>query len=257
MEHKILNSKPARLLLILGTFFVCNALIAEFIGVKIFSLENTFGWKAFNWNLFGQKGTLNFTVGVILWPIVFIMTDIMNEYFGRRGVRQLSFIAAILILYAFGIVYLAIEMAPAEFWPSSMSEYGVENMQTAYSAVFGQGMWIIGGSLTAFIFSQLIDVSLFHKIKFITGEKRIWLRATGSTVFSQIFDSLIVLYIAFVLGPQKWSMSLFLAVATVNYVYKVCAAILLTPFLYIIHNRIDKFLGEELSLKMRQEAMLK
>lgn len=257
MEHKILYSKPAQLLLILGVFFVSNALIAEFVGVKIFSLEDTFGWKPFNWNLYGEKGTLNFTVGVILWPLVFIMTDIINEYFGSRGVRRLSFIAALFILYAFGIVYLAIKMAPAGFWPGSMVEQGVPDMQSAFAAIFGQGMWIIGGSLAAFVFSQLIDVTIFHRIKFLTGEKRIWLRATGSTVISQLFDSLIVLYIAFVLGPQQWSISLFLAVATVNYIYKVCAAIILTPLLYIIHNWIDKFLGAELSLKMRQEAMLK
>ncbi|MBC8045419.1 MAG: queuosine precursor transporter, partial [Fimbriimonadaceae bacterium] len=159
--------------------------------------------------------------------------------------------------YAFGIVYLAINMAPAGFWPGSMQDKGVPDMQSAYSAIFGQGMWIIGGSLAAFVFSQLVDVTIFHRIKFLTGEKNIWLRATGSTVISQIFDSLIVLYIAFVLGPQQWSMSLFLAVATVNYVYKVCAAIVLTPLLYVVHNRIDNFLGKELSLKMREEAMRK
>lgn len=257
MEHKIIYSKPAQLLLILGVFFVTNALLAEFIGVKIFALEDTFGWKPFNWNLFGEKGSLNFTVGVILWPLVFIMTDIINEYFGVRGVRRLSFIAALFILYAFGIVYLAINMAPAAFWPGSMVDSGVPDMQSAYSAIFGQGMWIIGASLAAFVFSQLVDVTIFHRIKFLTGEKNIWMRATGSTVVSQIFDSLIVLYIAFVLGPQQWSMSLFLAVATVNYVYKVCAAIVLTPLLYIVHNWIDNFLGKELSMKMREEAMRK
>lgn len=251
----MIYNKPALLLLILGTFFVSNAIIAEFIGVKIFALEDTFGWKTFNWNLFGETGSLNFTVGVLLWPFIFIMTDIINEYFGMKGVRRLSFITALFILYAFGIVYLAIHMSPADFWPKSMETNGVADMQAAYSAVFGQGMWIIAGSLSAFIFSQLIDVSVFHRIKFLTGEKRIWLRATGSTVISQIFDSLIVLYVAFVLGPQKWSINLFLAVATVNYIYKVLAAIILTPVLYLVHIWIDKFLGAELSKKMREEAM--
>lgn len=257
MDHKVIYSKPAQLLLILGVFFVTNALLAEFIGVKIFALEDTFGWKPFNWNLFGQTGSLNFTVGVILWPFVFIMTDIINEYFGVRGVRRLSYLAAVFILYAFGIVYIAIQMAPASFWIGNMAEKGVPDMQSAYTAIFGQGMWIIGGSLLAFIFSQLIDVTIFHRIKAFTGEKNIWLRATGSTVISQIFDSLIVLYVAFVLGPQHWSIGLFLAVATVNYCYKVFAAIVLTPLLYVVHIWIDNFLGKELSEKMRAQAMLK
>ncbi|MFI5171639.1 MAG: queuosine precursor transporter [Chitinophagales bacterium] len=256
-HHNPFASKPAILLLILGVFFVTNALIAELIGVKIFALEDSFGWKPFNWNLFGEKGSLNFTVGVILWPLVFIMTDIINEYFGVKGVRRLSYMAIVFILYAFGIIYIAIRLAPAGFWPGSYVDQGVPDMQLAYSAIFGQGMWIIAGSITAFLVSQLVDVTIFHRIKYFTGEKSIWLRATGSTVISQILDSLIVLYIAFVLGPQHWSLNQFFAIATVNYCYKVLAAIVLTPLLYIIHGWIDNFLGKELSEKMRAEAMKK
>lgn len=254
-HHNPFASKAARLLLILGVFLVTNALLAELIGVKIFALEDSFGWKPFNWNLFGEQGSLNFTVGVILWPFVFIMTDIINEYFGVRGVRRLSYLAVVFILYAFGIIYIAINLAPAGFWPASYTDKGVPDMQNAYAVIFGQGMWIIGASSVAFLLGQLIDVTAFHKIKRATGEQKIWLRATGSTAISQIIDSLVVLYIAFVLGPAHWPISLWLAVATVNYVYKMGAAIVLTPVLYWVHNIIDKFLGKELSEKMRSEAM--
>jgi queuosine precursor transporter len=254
-HHNPFASKAARLLLILGVFFVTNALLAELIGVKIFALEDSFGWKPFNWDLYGEKGSLNFTVGVILWPFVFIMTDIINEYFGLKGVRRLSYLAIIFILYAFGIIYIAIELSPAGFWPTSYTDKGVPDMQNAYAAIFGQGMWIIAGSIIAFLLGQLIDVFIFHKIKRMTGEGKIWLRATGSTAISQIIDSLVVLYIAFVLGPPQWSTSLWLAIATVNYVYKMTVAVALTPALYWIHNIIDKFLGKDLSEKMRSEAM--
>ena len=254
-HHNPFASKPARLLLILGVFFVANALIAEFIGVKIFALEDSFGWKPFNWNLFGETGSLNFTVGVILWPFVFIMTDIINEYFGMKGVRRLSYLAITFILYAFGIVYIAIQLAPAAFWPASATEQGVPDMQLAYAAIFGQGMWIIAGSVVAFLLGQLIDVFVFHRIKKITGERSIWMRATGSTAISQIIDSLVVLYIAFVIGPSQWSVQLWLAVATVNYCYKILAAIALTPVLYWVHAAIDRFLGPELSERMRKHAM--
>lgn len=254
-HHNPFASKASRLLLILGVFLVTNALLAELIGVKIFALEDSFGWKPFNWDLFGEQGSLNFTVGVILWPFVFIMTDIINEYFGLRGVRRLSYLAVIFILYAFGIIYIAINLAPAGFWPASYADKGVPDMQNAYAAIFGQGMWIIAGSIIAFLLGQLIDVFVFHKIKRATGEQKIWLRATGSTAISQIIDSVVVLYIAFVIGPAQWSISLWLAVATVNYVYKMTAAVFLTPVLYWVHNIIDKFLGKELSEKMRAEAM--
>jgi len=254
-HHNPFASKSARLLLVLGLFFVTNALLAELIGVKIFAMEDSFGLEPFNWNLFGEQGSLNFTVGVILWPFVFIMTDIINEYFGVKGVRRLSYLAIVFILYAFGIIYVAINLSPAGFWPSSYADKGVPDMQMAYAAIFGQGMWIIAGSIVAFLLGQLIDVFVFHKIKKVTGEKNIWLRATGSTAVSQLIDSVVVLYIAFVIGPAQWSLGLWLAVASVNYIYKLSAAVVLTPILYWVHNIIDKFLGKELSEKMRAEAM--
>lgn len=255
MKNHIIHHKPTILFLTLGVFFVVNALIAEFIGVKIFALEPSLGLNTFRWKLFGIQGSLNFTVGVLLWPVVFIMTDIINEYFGMKGVRRLSYMAVIFILYAFAAVFIAIRLAPADFWPGSYVNQGVPDMQAAYAAIFGQGMWIIAGSVVAFLIGQLVDVFFFHRIKAITGEKRIWLRATGSTAISQVFDSVVVLYIAFVLGPAHWSVSMWLAIALVNYCYKLLAAVVLTPLLYLVHHWIDNFLGAELSQQLRREAM--
>lgn len=246
--------KEQLLFVILAGFFISNALIAEFIGVKIFALEESLGMEPMNWNLFGQVGSLNFTAGVLLWPVVFIMTDVINEYYGQKGVRILSYLAVGMISYAFLMAYGAINLAPADWWVGSFSENGVPNMQQAFSRIFGQGMWIIGGSLVAFFLGQLTDVFTFHKIRKVTGESKVWLRATGSTLVSQLIDSVVVLYIAFVLGPQKWSMGLFLAVATVNYLYKVVVAILLTPVIYGAHAIIDKYLGEELAEKLKMQA---
>lgn len=242
------------LFVILGGFFIANALIAEMIGVKIFAMEGTLGLEPFNWNLFGEKGSLSFTAGVLLWPVVFIMTDVINEYFGLRGVRLLSYLAVGLIIYAFIMIYAAIGLEPADWWIGVNAEYGVENMQTAFANIFGQGLWIIVGSIVAFLIGQLLDVYVFHRIRKITGEGKIWLRATGSTLFSQLIDSFVVLYIAFVLGPQQWPWSLFLAVGTVNYIYKFLMAILLTPVIYLMHHLIDDFLGESLANEMKEQA---
>src|SRR5690606_35973195 len=89
-----LADRSTRLFVFLAAFFCINAVIAEFIGVKIFALEDTLGIKPLEWNLFGQSGSLNFTAGTLLWPIVFIMTDTVNEYYGKRGVRFISWLAA-------------------------------------------------------------------------------------------------------------------------------------------------------------------
>jgi len=246
--------RPNKLFLVLGGFFIANAIIAEFIGVKIFALEDTLGLAPFDWNLFGQSGSLNFTAGVLLWPVVFLMTDIINEYFGRRGVRFLSYLAVGLIIYAFVFAYLAIALTPAQWWVGIQADQGVPDMQAAFSVIFGQGMWIIVGSVTAFLIGQIIDVTIFHRVRRLTGERFVWARATGSTLVSQLVDSFVVLYIAFVLGPQQWSMELFLAVGTVNYVYKFVIAIALTPLIYLGRFLIDGYLGAETSRLLQERA---
>jgi hypothetical protein len=245
--------KEQVLFILLGGFFVTNALIAEFIGVKIFALEDSLGMRPLNWNLFGQRGSLNFTAGVLLWPVVFVMTDIINEYFGRRGIRLLSYLAVALIAYAFVMVYAAIRLAPAGWWVESYQDQGVPDMQAAFGSIFGQGMWIIAGSLMAFLIGQLTDVTVFHLLRRSTGPSRLWVRATGSTLVSQLIDSFVVLYIAFVL-PGRWGMGQFLAVSLVNYAYKFSMALLLTPLLYLVHAAIDSFLGKEQAEKMMEEA---
>ena len=246
--------RPTVLFVVLGGFFVCNALIAEFIGVKIFALEDTLGLPPFDWSLFGQAGSLSFTAGVLLWPVVFIMTDIINEYFGKRGVRLLSWMTVGLILYAFVFAYLAIGLAPASWWVGIQAQQGVPDMQAAFAAIFGQGMWIIMGSVIAFLIGQIIDVTVFHRVRRLTGERFVWARATGSTLISQLVDSFVVLYIAFVLGPQQWPLELFLAVGTVNYVYKFTVAIALTPLIYLGRYLIDRYLGTEQSKSLRDRA---
>jgi hypothetical protein len=248
------DSRPTRLFVALTAFFVGNAIVAEFVGVKIFALESTLGLPPFGWNLFGQQGSLSFTAGVLVWPIVFIMTDVINEYFGRRGVQFISFAAAGMISYAFLFAYAAIHLAPAEWWVGVNAERGVPDMQAAYANVFGQGLWTIGGSLVAFLVGQLIDVAIFHRIRAATGERWIWLRATGSTAFSQFVDSFVVLYIAFVLGPQQWPIELFLAVGTVNYCYKMVAAVVLSPLIYVARHNIERYLGPAEAARLKAEA---
>jgi uncharacterized integral membrane protein (TIGR00697 family) len=255
MAHAhILDVKASRLFLVFATFLAANALIAEFVGVKIFALEPTLGMTTLNWNLFGQQGSLQFTSGVLLWPLVFLLTDIINEYYGTRGVRFISWLTVALISYGFLAAYLAIALVPADFWLTVNRERGVDDMQAAFANIFGQGMWTIAGSITAFLVGQLIDVSVFHRIRRLTGERWIWLRATGSTAISQLVDSFVVLYIAFVLGPQQWPTSLFLAVGTVNYGYKMAMAILLIPVIYLTRAGIRAYLGADQAEALRVSA---
>ncbi len=251
----IFKTKETKLFIILSCFFIANAIIAEFIGVKIFSVEGTLGWKPLDLSLFGiDHLSLNMSAGVLNWPIVFIMTDLINEYFGTKGVKTLSYIAVTMIAYGFLTVYSSIQLVPADFWINKQLTNGLTiDMNSAYNSVLGQGLWIIIGSITAFMVGQIIDVTIFHWIKDRTGEKGLWLRATGSTVVSQLVDSFVVIFIAFYIGGN-WTLKQIFAVGLVGYIYKFIVAIAMTPILYIVHKVIDGYLGKELSEKLIKEA---
>jgi hypothetical protein len=101
---------------------------------------------------------------------------------------------------------------------------------------------VIVGSIAAFLFSQLLDVVVFHWIKERTGNRFIWLRSTGSTVLSQLIDSYLVLYIGFVL-PGNMSFSDYMTIAPTNYVLKLIIAISLTPLIYLGHFAVKRYLA--------------
>lgn len=250
------KTKESRLLLVLGAFFVANAILSEFIGVKIFSVEETLGFKKFDINLFGVPNlSFNMSAGVLTWPIIFIMTDIINEYFGVKQVRFLSILTSVLIGFAFLIVWLAMKLQPADFWVMQNLKGQEVNMIAAFDAIFGQGMWIIVGSITAFLIGQMVDVLVFHRIKRFTGDKALWLRATGSTIFSQLIDSFVVIFIAFYLNPAyNWSWQMVAAIGLVGYTYKFVIALLMTPILYLVHGIIDQYLGKDLAYRMTKLA---
>jgi hypothetical protein len=185
--------------------------------------------------------------------VVFIATDLINEYFGREGVRRLTLMTIALIVYAFVVLFLAIQVPAASFSPVNDAHF---------QAVFGQSLWIIAGSVIAFGVSQLVDVGIFWLVRHKTGRRHLWMRATGSTVVSQFIDSIVIIGIAFWL-PGKIETSEFLTVAASNYSFKLIVALGITPLLYAGHAVIDRFLGIdeatqliEQSAKASEEAVL-
>jgi uncharacterized integral membrane protein (TIGR00697 family) len=203
--------------IILAGFFVTNAIVAELIGGKLIQF---FG-------LFTQS------LGIILWPIVFILTDLINEHFGKQGVRKLTFITVGLIIYTFILVTIGLNIKAVNFSPVNDENFRI---------VFGQTQWIMVGSIIAFLLSQLVDVSVFWLLRAKTGNKYIWLRATGSTVVSQLIDTFVVQFIAFVL-PGKWAFNEFLKNACWGYSFKLLVALCLIPLIYVGHFAIKKFMG--------------
>lgn len=215
------------LLLVLASFFLTNAVIAEVIGGKLIQVPPA--------SIAAAWGITPFTLsaGILPWPVVFIVTDLVNEYFGRRGVRRLTLIGVFMLAYAYLILILTMHVPAASFSPVK---------DEAFQQVFGQSSLIIVGSIAAFLTSQLIDVTLFWFLRSVTGPRLLWLRATGSTVVSQLIDSIVVLGIAFYL-PGKISFQEFITVGGYNYLYKFLIAVASTPLLYLVHNMVDRYLG--------------
>lgn len=249
-----IEKKRNTLFIVLACIFLTNAIIAELIGVKIFSGENTLGLAPAHLNILGFTMDFNLTAGAVIWPVVFITSDLINEYFGKPGVKRISYLAAIFIAYSFLVIFFTIKLPPAEWWLEANNKDGAGNyfnMDFAFNKILGQGQRIILASLAAFLIGQLIDVFVFQKLKSVTGPKKLWLRATGSTLVSQFIDSFVVLYLAFVgIFPNEQ----IIAIGLTNYLYKFSVAILLTPLIYLGHYLIDNYLGKEEAEKLSEEA---
>jgi uncharacterized integral membrane protein (TIGR00697 family) len=152
-------------------------------------------------------------------------------------------------------MYFAIHMPPEQgWWLGSSAAQGVPDMQAAFTSIFGQGMNIILGSLAAFVVGQLVDAFVFRGIKRFTGDRRIWLRATGSTLISQLIDSVVVTYVAFWL-LKDMSFPMATALVLTAYAYKFSVAIVSTPLVYLAHWGIERYLGKERAQAMRAEAL--
>lgn len=198
----------------LAGFFITNAIVGEMIGGKLL-----------------QIGPFTMSIGILPWPVVFLTTDLINEFYGKKAVRLITFITAALIAYTFLILFVGMNIEAAPFSPITDEQF---------RAVFGQSQWIIVGSLTAFLFSQLIDVAVFRYFKQRTGGRHIWLRATGSTVVSQLVDTFVVSGIAFWL-PGKITLAEFLQVSLTGYAFKFGVAVAITPLVYVGHRIVSSY----------------
>src|SRR5574343_173502 len=212
----MLRTKKEIVYVILAGIFITNAVTAELIGGKLI-----------------QVGPFVLSMGILPWSIVFIVTDLINEYFGKQGVKRLSLITAGLISYCFIILFFAMKIPEAKGISPVSNE--------AFKQVFGQSNLIIIGSITAFLVAQFLDVTFFNYFKEKTGDKMLWLRSTGSTVFSQLIDSFVVGGIAFYL-PGIWTTSQYVEFSFTGYAFKLVIAVLLTPLIYLGHYLIEKYI---------------
>lgn len=225
----MLKSRKEIAFVMMSGIFITNAIVAELISAKEVDI-----------------GLFPIIAGIVPWPVVFLLTDVMNEYYGKQAVQRLSWITAACIAFCFAVVYVAVQLP---FSPTSWAK------EDEFNKIFAGSLWIMVGSIAAFIASQFVDVRMFWLMKKITGGKFIWLRTTGSTIISQLVDSYLVLFIGFYI-PGKKSFDDILYYGITGYATKLVIAISLTPVVYLLHYAIKKMFGKAEAEKMVKESEL-
>jgi uncharacterized integral membrane protein (TIGR00697 family) len=190
----------------LTAIFVAALVTGDFIGGRFFVL-------------FGHT----FSAGIIPFPLTFVLTDIVNEFYGTTGARRLTFVGLGAAVFVWGVIQLALHLPPSPMSPIS---------DEVFHAAFGTAARLYIASLCAYVIGQLLDISIFRALRRATGHRLLWLRATGSTVLSQVIDSFTVSFV-FLAGTR--SMGFITSNAANNYVGKLIMAVLLTPVIYAMH----------------------
>ena len=213
--------------------------IAEATASKFFT-----AWDLpFTLSIFGVEfDSVIMTAGVIAFPITFIVTDLLNEYYGKAGIRFVTYVGMGMIAFEFIILQIAMAVPTASISPVPSS---------AFNTVFGASGRVIIGSLTAYLIGQLVDISLFHWLRNLTEGRMLWLRATGSTFRSQFIDTFLVLFVAF---AGQLRIQEILGITIFNYAYKFIIAIVITPVIYLFHWVMDRYLGSETARELIEQA---
>lgn len=219
-----LEGRRQKLFLYLVGVFLTALLIGDTIGSKIFTVEVPLGFAVL-------PATLS--VGAIWFPITFLLTDTVNEFYGTQGARTMTFLGFWMALLSFVILWVARQIPAASFSPVS---------QQSFDAIFGSANRLFVASLCAYLVGQMVDIAVFQHLKGVTRLKHIWLRSTGSTLVSQLIDTVVVTYVAF--SGKLPPLQLHRTVAS-GYAVKVVFALALTPAIYALHGLIHRRFGLE------------
>jgi len=205
--------RKQRLFVYLTGIFVAALLVSDLIGGKFFRVAG-----------------LDFSVGMIPFPLTFLLTDIVNEFYGTEGARRLTYVGLVTAVFVFVVINLAI------FLPTSPESPLAGDV---FQSVIGSSVRLYIASLTAYLVGQLLDISIFFFVRRVTGERFLWLRSTGSTVVSQAIDSLTVGFV-FLWGTKP--LGFILRTSRNGYLVKLALAIGLTPVIYLGHGILHRYL---------------
>jgi|SRR4051812_10877530 uncharacterized integral membrane protein (TIGR00697 family) len=223
-------SRAQEVYLWLAALFVASLLIADVLGVKLFRIPLGFSFHV-PWQD-SPIDAIQHTCGMLTFPITFLLTDLVNEFYGKRAARRLIWVGFAAGGFAFLVMNVALAM-PHWDVPFNIAAQSFDD-------VFSNSRIMYVASLAAYLIGSFTDIAIFGWLKRITAGKRIWLRATGSTVVSQAIDSFVVTYLAFSLsrtvlssGTQAMPFGEVIKTAATGYMLKFVIAIALTPVIYL------------------------
>jgi uncharacterized integral membrane protein (TIGR00697 family) len=208
-----------RLYFYLCAIFLTALLIGDTIGSKLFVVAIPLGFTTLHATL---------SVGVIWFPITFLLTDVINEFYGSRGARFVTFVGFWMALAAFLIIFCARRIPAAAMSPVKQADF---------DNVLGSANIIFFASLCAYMIGQFVDIAIFQFAKRLTQSRHIWLRSTGSTLISQLVDTVVVTTIAF---SSKLTPAELRNTVISQYSVKLLAAIGLTPIIYAMHGVLHR-----------------
>lgn len=220
-----LDARLTLFITLVSVFMTC-LVVGDMIGGKLVSFD-----------LFGRQWV--FSVGLLAFPITFVLTDIMNEFYGRDVVRRVTYIAFCMVGLTFAIIYASSALPWAPF--TLASDWTGVTPKT-FSIVFTQATQIQLASMFAFLIGNLVDIWVFWFFKRLTGNKMLWLRSTGSTAVSQLIDTVVINALVW---RNKVSFSTYATIVITSYLIKLAAAIVVTPAIYGLHEVIEKRYGLE------------
>ena len=213
------------LFVVLAAVFVTCLVVGDLIGVKV--IGGTVPGLGWGWAT---------TVGMTAFPITFLLTDLLNEFYGKRAARFVTWVGFGMALLTFALITVASAIPFADF---TKGPDWTGTTEAAFNNVFGGGQRMLVASITAYLASNLVDISVFHLLKRLTRDRMLWLRATGSTLVSQLIDTLVVTTVAWYGIRTPGDIATMMSSA---YVLKICIAVGMTPLIYAGHAVVERTL---------------
>ncbi|HVZ74778.1 MAG TPA: queuosine precursor transporter [Polyangia bacterium] len=204
--------RKEKLFVVLTALFVAALVTGDFVGGKFFVVAGH-----------------TFSAGIVPFPLTFVLTDVVNEFYGTHGARRITIAGLVAAIFTWAVITLALHLPTSPESPIS---------DAVFRSAFGTSARLYVASLTAYLIGQLLDIAIFHGLRRLTGHRLLWLRSTGSTVLSQVIDSVTVSFV-FLVGTKPTSF--ILGNAAHNYFGKLGMAILLTPLIYLGHAAFGRY----------------